>query len=407
MAARNARSRKERKPKKRSALHDVVACILPILSLGASLAMVVLIYQHVQEKLDIAQEALASSGVEAAASAEVQTEYLGVEDPWISAGTFTVGSEELDAAIKSFCDQHTAAGATVEEAAEATFDAIVESTYVDMLDKPSGPNWVHRAAQQYFSYLKSESKTMPEGDYYEFAAVIALCLRYFGYSDAIAVPVLHGMDNGGQYGAALCLVTNRDGVASVCDPALATDGWMLKRSGYNILIDDIGQDLSTVQGMGLEIQLSPEHQQEAENAAGNDTNGTGAVGTGTGGSATGANGTTSGEYGSSDGYGYGSETDSYEDEYGYGTGTSGTGTTGSSATGGGANGTGITGTGSSGANGSRGSTGYSGSNGTGTSGTGGTGTGAGATGTTGGAANNGTSGSGTYGYDDYGYGNLY
>lgn len=312
MAARSERSHKEREPKRRSVFRDVIACILPILSLGLSLTIGVLVFSRVQDKVMAAQEAMAGAAPQPSpANAEPAPVYAGVEDPWITSGSFTVGTSELDDAIKTFCDQHTATGATQEEAAQATFDAIVQSTYVDMLEKPSGTNWVHRAAQMYFSYLKT-TEGEPEGDYYEFAAVTALCLRYFGYSDAIAVPVLHAMDNGGQYGGALCIVSNTDGVPSVCDPALGTSGWMLKRAGYKILVDDIGQDLSTAQGLGLEIQLSPEHQKEADaTGVGTGTGtGTGTTGTGAGTTGTGAGTAT----GTGTGYGY----DEYGyDEYGY------------------------------------------------------------------------------------------
>ena len=263
MTARGSDERARQKPKRRSILRDILACILPILSLGISLAGAVYIFTYLRGSVASAEVQLAADEQQPSPSkVEPEPVYTGVEDPWVTSGTFTVGARELDDAIKEFCDEHTNEGDTPQEAAQATYNAIVQSNYIDLLEKPSGTNWVHRSAQQFFSY-KKKSGAVPEGDYYEFAAVTALCLRYFGYSDAIALPVLHGNGMGSQYGSALCLVTNSDGVASVCDPALGADGWMIKRAGYNILVDDIGQDLSTAEGLGLEIQRKEENLPDA------------------------------------------------------------------------------------------------------------------------------------------------
>ena len=289
-----------------SILHDIVACILPIVCLAAALAGGVFVYRYANNSIVEAQATIRGEGQANGVVIEEAAPYAGVADPWNQAGSFTVGNEELDAWIKAFCDEHTPEDAKVEEAAKETYDAIVLSTYLDRVDKPMGTDWVARSARDYFS--SDDGMGGYQGDYYEFSSVLALCLRYFGYADAIAVPIVRSMPSGEEYGSALCLVTNLDGVGSVCDPSLGVDGWMIARAGYDILVDDIGQNLDAAEAIGLRIQ------KKDETGEAGDDNGYG-YNTGE------SNGGTSGTYNSSEsdsGYDddtYGGSDD--EDRYGY------------------------------------------------------------------------------------------
>ncbi len=329
MARRDNNGRRsKRSSRRRSPLLDVVALILPILCLGAALYSSVWVFRRVNNTVVAAEKQLEAAEQQATAETKPEPAYGGVQDPWIGAGTFTVGNEELDHQIKNFCDSHTSQGDTATDAAKATYTAIAESAYLDQVEKPSGRDWVSRSAKQYFNSLQQGG--VYQGDYYEFASVTALCLRYFGFSDAIAVPVLYDMQNGGQYGSALCLVSDVDRQGKVCDPSLGADGWMLDRTGYNILVDDIGQNLDAAEGLGLKIQRKDANTNET------DPSGLGYGGT------------------STDGTGYGTDY-GYGNDYGYDTGTTTNSTYGTGTS----TGTGMgTGTGMSTGSGTGSTTGY-------------------------------------------------
>ena len=346
MARRDENARDRREPKKRSVLLDIVACLLPIVSLAGSLALATFIFRHVDNAVKVSQEALAgaaqdSSTVEMAP----QTVYAGVDDPWNASGSFTVEDEELDAFIRDFCDAHTMEGDTAAQAAKRTYDDVVQSAYLYRVDKPMGLDWVARSAREYF---RSRTDTGEyQGDAYEFSAVMALCLRYFDYGDAFAMPIVYSESEEGQEGSALCLVTDKTtGMPCVCDPTLGTEGWMLPRAGYDILVEDIGQNLEPARGLGLRIQEKDETPKNPDGTdAVNPMGGTnGYAGTGSGQDEYG----TENDYGSETGYGMGN---------GYGTdgygGTSSNGYGGSSSNGYG--GTSSNSYGSSGTNGRTGS----------------------------------------------------
>ena len=253
----------------------------------------VFLFQKVDASVTAAQERL--SGVSKSGENVVVEQapvYGGVADPWIESGSFTVGSEELDQEIKKLCDANTSQGDTAEEAARQTFNAVADSVYIDIYEKPSGIDWVARSAKAYFESVKTEGTYA--GDYYEFASVIALCLRYFGMSDAIAVPVLFDTQSGAEYGTAVCLVSDSNGVGRVCDPSQGPDGWMLPRTSYSILVDDIGQNLDPVLGLGLKVK---EKEQQRVNGNGYDAEG----GNGTGYDESGMSSYDNGEYGTGSG----------------------------------------------------------------------------------------------------------
>ena len=392
MARRDENARDRHEPKKRSVLLDIVACLLPIVSLAGSLALATFIFRHVDNAVKVSQEALAGAAPDTG-TGEVapQTVYAGVDDPWNASGSFTVEDEELDAYIRDYCDAHTMEGDTAEQAAERTYDDVVQSSYLYRVDKPMGLDWVARSAREFF---RSGAETGEyQGDAYEFSAVMALCLRYFDYGDAIAVPIVYSESEEGQEGSALCLVTDKTtGMQCVCDPTLGTEGWMLPRTGYSILVDDIGQNLDPARGLGLRIQ---EKDETPKNPDGTD--------------AVNPMGGTNGYTGMGSGYGeYGTESD-YGTETGYGT-SNGYGTGTSNGAG---NGYGSNGYGSSGGYGTDGY-GDTGSNGYGSSGTSGrTSSGSGTSGTTGGSSPYGGTGYGSnadsydeydsYGYDDASY----
>ena len=201
-----------------------------------------------------------------------------------------------------------------------------------------------RSAKEYFT--SDDGMGGHQGDVYEYASVLALCLRYFGYSDAIAVPIVNTSGVGDADGSALCLVTNTDGTGCVCDPAVGTAGWMLPRTSYDILVDDIGQNKDAALAMGLQIK---EKYADDENGTMNGMddedmmNGTGTTGNYGGTSGSGASGSSaydssdsSSSYGSTSGSDvYGSDSSSssyggYDDDTSSSGGSDGYGTTGSS-----------------------------------------------------------------------------
>lgn len=333
----------EEKTKKRSLLRDIVACILPIVSLAAALGIAVFVFRRVDNSVTTAQAALVQAEQSEGQAIEQPVVYAGVEDPWIEAGSFTVGDEELDAYIRDFCKECSPAGATADEAAQATFNVIVDSTYLYRIDKPMGLDWVARSAKEYFT--SDDGMGGHQGDVYEYASVLALCLRYFGFSDAIAVPTVNTSGVGDADGSALCLVTNSDGTGCVCDPAVGTAGWMLPRTSYDILVDDIGQNKDAALAMGLQIKEKYADDESGTTNGMDDESmmgGTGTTGNYGGTSGSGASGSSaydssdsSSSYGSTSGTGaYGSDSSTssyggYDDDTSSMGGSDGYGTTGS------------------------------------------------------------------------------
>lgn len=177
--------------------------------------------------------------------------YRGVEDKW-AGGWFASGSEELDKQTKAYCDALSLEGNNARANAQVVYNAIVQSDYKYRSENEqiTGDNWAEAAAKQFFSTGAPAEGIGGSGDEYEFAAATAYCLRYFGYNDAMAVPIIRSDT---QEGSAVCLVTDENGNALLCDPAMGTDGWFRDRSQYKIVVDNIGQDLSKVQAMGLTV----------------------------------------------------------------------------------------------------------------------------------------------------------
>lgn len=300
MARRDADARARDKGNDRSPLLDVLGLMFPVVSLAGALGLAVFILGRVDGRVSAAQAELASAHEDTSAQTAVaqpeQEVYTGVSDPWIEAGSFTVGSEELDNYISSYCDEHTPDGATAYEAAKETYEAIVGSTYLDRVDKPMGTDWVARSARDFF--VSDDGMGGHQGDYYEFCATMALCFRYFGFGDAIAVPILGTFSSGEEYGSALVLVTSGDGASCVCDPVMGESGWMLSRSSYNILVDDIGQNLDAVQALGLRVVEKSQSEQSEDGSTQSSTQSTSSAG----GSAYGTDG-----YDEYDEYGYDDE----------------------------------------------------------------------------------------------------
>ena len=277
--AKKEGTRKARKERQPLSAREIVGRIIPVLCLAAAFAGIVAVYHflfpRVVESETQESASSASAGQGDAGTVVDQNAYAGVEDPWYASGTFTVGDEKLDKKIKAFCDGLSTPGSDPRTNAQVVFNNIVLSTYVDRGEdqKPAGPNWVMACAREFFSDDSTETGVTGVGDYYEFAAATAYVLRYFGYSDAIAVPVQVPTGTGETYGSAYCLVTDENGLACLCDPSMGTAGWMLDRYSHDVLVEDIGQDLSTVEAMGLSILRSSDSSDHSNsnNTAGNES----------------------------------------------------------------------------------------------------------------------------------------
>lgn len=240
---------------------------LPVVSIVLAFVGMVILYRHVFPW--IAEVPTAEPEVQETVAQEASSEstYAGVEDPWVDSGLFTMGNAELDSQIKAFCDALSIEGSTALQNAQFVYDTIVWSTFEERTadQKPAGKDWDVALMRHYFSTGNPDQGEGGSGDTYEFAAVTSYCLRYFGLSDAIAVPVLKTDDYGNDSSGALVLVTNTNGERCVCDPSLAVDGWMIGMAQYNnIVVEDIGQDLTAVEGMGLEIKQSEQPTQPVE-----------------------------------------------------------------------------------------------------------------------------------------------
>lgn len=186
--------------------------------------------------------------------------YTGVPDSWVLSGTFTVGDEELDRQVKEFCDAFAGTDSSYEVAAQTVYNNIVWGIYEGRTEseKPVGPDWVQALARAYFSSASPAEGQVGVGDAYEFAAAISYCLRYFGYGQVYAMPTLNYDETGELAGSAVVVVVGNDSNIYVCDPAQGSLGWMLDLEGLDLLVDDIGQDLTEAEALGLTIYQSEE-----------------------------------------------------------------------------------------------------------------------------------------------------
>ena len=69
--------------------------------------------------------------------------------------------------------------------------------------------------------------------------------RYFGYDDALAVPIVVLMQSGNwsDHGAVFVTDIYHDGKPCVIDDALFEDGWMLDGDSYTYSVIDVGQTI--------------------------------------------------------------------------------------------------------------------------------------------------------------------
>lgn len=235
---------------------ELLGRMLAPLFLVASLAGVVLLYRHTFPQLttEATEEAATAEDVSATATAEEQG-YVGVSDPWTMTGAFTVGDSSLDVQIKEFCDAFAGDGSTAAACAQSVYNNILWGSYRERTseEKPQGDDWVQAAARLYFSTASPEDGISGEGDYYEYAAALGYCLRYYGYSDVLTLPVISFTQDGQAIESAVCMVTNENGSWRICVPAMGTEGWMLDANSYTIAVEDIGQDLTRVNALGLTV----------------------------------------------------------------------------------------------------------------------------------------------------------
>lgn len=157
----------------------------------------------------------------------------GVEDPWLTQGTFTTGDETLDQEVKAFCDERVTTAMNVDTAALEVYKAIAWAEYVERDDAqhPAGKDWRIEYARKYYEHDCS-------GNCYEFAAFLMYCLRYLGYQDATAQGVAIELQSGSWGDHGLVYVTNTDGRKCLCDTSRGVDGWMLDDTVYNVEIQD-------------------------------------------------------------------------------------------------------------------------------------------------------------------------
>lgn len=254
--------KKKKAPRKAPTIRETIMGITPIACMIVAFVGMIGLYRFVfppvVEGTDSETTALAADPVQGEA-AQVPA-YTGVSDPWLASGVFTTGEEELDPKVKAVCDAFTAPENDARGNAQTVYNNIAWNfSYADRGDnnKPAGPTWDLACAKEFFGFAKVDQGAFNggEADYYEVAAATSYILRYFGYTDALAVPVLvdDGTGTGQTTGSAYCLVTDENGNACVCDPSLGASGWMLSRYSYNITVEDIGQDLTSVEAMGLNI----------------------------------------------------------------------------------------------------------------------------------------------------------
>ena len=330
---------KAKRPRKPLTAAMVVSRVLPVLALALAFAAIVVLYRRfMPQTVDAAPaQEIKSPSDEALAPNSKPNTYEGLEDKWLTSGRFTTGNAELDQQVKQYCDALTVEGSSARDNASKVYNNIVWSAYEDRgaNEEPSGTEWATVAARHYFEGGSPADGVGGAGDVYDFAAVASYCLRYFGFTDALAVPIVKGNDSTGKMGSALVVVSDESGQECVCDPTLAAEGFMLDRSLYNITVDNIGQDLSPVEARGLKVEEPPQAVNSSSSsgnsasggtssngAGGNDTNGSGVSSNDTSGSGASDDGTSSGGGASGSSVGVGTSSG------GAGSGTSSSGTSG-------------------------------------------------------------------------------
>ncbi len=251
----------EAKKKRRAAftVRGFFARLIPIVCLAGAFVAIVGLYRFVFPPVTKAEGAATGDTgvVQGDAAVQTQPTYRGVEDPWVSSGYFTTGDENLDPKVKEFCDAYSKAGETAPSNALNVYNTIMWNySCVDKGEdqKPAGPSWAEACARDFLSRYAAAGDLGGEADYYELAAIVSFCLRYFGYSDALAVPVVIGSGGNTSVDAAYCLVTSETGSSCICDPTRGAGGWMIDRYSVTFMVDDIGQDLTQVEAMGLQIR---------------------------------------------------------------------------------------------------------------------------------------------------------
>ena len=253
------------------------ARLVPLLCVAVAFVGLCVIFRFAFPPITAASDSSDTSSagavVQGDAAVQARPSYLGVEDRWVTSGYFTTGDKNLDAKVKKFCDDLTVENTNASGNALNVYNNIMWNySYVDrgQSAKPAGPNWDTACARDFFSRYEAAGALGGEADYYELAAATAQCLRYFGYSDALAVPVLIGSGGESTVDAAYCLVTDENGSSRICDPTMGASGWMTDRYAHTFMVDDIGQDLTAVEAMGLQIMRSSGSGADASsNASGN------------------------------------------------------------------------------------------------------------------------------------------
>ena len=246
------------KPRKPLSGAQIVGRILPVVCLALAFVAIVILYRKLMPQTvgETTTQPTAVPSEQVLASSSNPDNYAGLEDKWLTSGLFTTGNKELDMQVKEFCDALTTEGASARDNANAVFNTIVWSTYEERgaNEYPSGTEWTIASARHYFAGATPAEGLPGSGDVYDFAATIAFCMRYFGFYDALAVPIVKGTLATGQTGSALVLVSNEYGLPCVCDPTLAAEGFLLDRGLYTITVENIGQDLTAVEALGLDVQ---------------------------------------------------------------------------------------------------------------------------------------------------------
>ena len=235
----------------------ILGRILPVLAAALALVAIALLYRYVFPPL-VAEQTTDDGQLTTETSAEdantANNVYQGVEDPYTYTGYFSTGSDELDQQVKAFCDAIADPTLDARSNAQKVFQKIAgNSTYTirSVTDKPGGPEWYRVCAEQYFSTATPDQGIHGSGDFYDYASALCYCLRYFGFSDALAVPL--ASLTGSEY-KAVVVVTDTSGTSCVCDPSQYANGWMNDLYAQSFLVENIGQDTAQEEAMGLTVQ---------------------------------------------------------------------------------------------------------------------------------------------------------
>lgn len=239
---------------------DALGVVFAPLAIAAALLGAATLYRQTFPQLQAqpAVEEQAPAGGETTQQTE-HPAYEGVEDPWMVDGTFTIGDADLDVTIKTFCDALSDGEmGSASTAAQTVYNSIIWGNYTEREEgqKPQGRDWSMVAARLYFDSAHPELGEAGDGDYYEYAAAMALCLRYFGYYYVTALPVIDFDEYGNAIYGAVDYVIDEAGNRYVCDFSKGTYGWMIDANSVDIVVDDIGQDLSDANYLGLTVNTN-------------------------------------------------------------------------------------------------------------------------------------------------------